>query len=73
MRKKRRQVAGREESSFCEQKEAKKLFVLPCVDAGAHMLAHDGTKVEKVFCFFFSKKKTLACLPLAFGFRSDVV
>jgi hypothetical protein len=43
MPKKRRQVAGRQESSFCEQKETKKLFVFLCVDAGAYTLARDLT------------------------------
>jgi hypothetical protein len=68
-----RLAAGRQESSFCEsatakaprrEKEAKKLFVLPCVDAGARRLARDGTKGEKFFWFFFFKKRT-ACLTAA--------
>jgi hypothetical protein len=33
------------------------------LNADARMSPPDGTKVGKVFCFFFSKKKTLAFLP----------
>jgi hypothetical protein len=50
-------VAGR--SSFCEQKEAKKLCPFGAGYPGSRR------QVTKVFCFFFSKKKTLAFLPLA--------
>jgi hypothetical protein len=41
-----------EESSFCEQKEAKKLH--PFAPALAHLALRKRTKV---FCFFFPKKK----------------
>jgi len=47
----------REESSFCEQKEAKKLCQLGDRKPSRFML---GTNRIKVFCFFFSKKKSLA-------------
>jgi hypothetical protein len=44
----------KEESSFCEQKEAKKLFPFARGDGEAT------PERGKVFCFFFSKKKSLA-------------
>jgi hypothetical protein len=48
---------GRKDSSFCEQKEAKKLHPLM-----ASLLGQRGCKRMKVFWFFFSKKNTLAYL-----------
>jgi hypothetical protein len=49
-----------EESSFCEQKEAKKLWPLEPA------LSTTGSPMKKVFCFFFSKKKILPSCPLPF-------
>jgi hypothetical protein len=60
---------GKKESSFSEEKEAKRLFI-HCAEAD--MLA--GCEVMKVFWFFFSKKnRFLACPsppahdPVGFG------
>jgi hypothetical protein len=44
----------KEESSFCEQKEAKKLYPLARVPVARH-----ACKRAKVFWFFFSKKNML--------------
>jgi hypothetical protein len=48
----------RKDSSFCEQKEAKKLYPLAPAPANRH-----GRKVGKVFWFFFSKKNALPFFP----------
>jgi hypothetical protein len=55
-------------SSFFEKKEPKKLlstwFRWPSADRS---VVETRPKRTKVFCFFFSKKKSLAFLPLAFA------
>jgi hypothetical protein len=51
-------VRRKEDSSFCEQKEAKKLFIHESRRCGA-----TETKRMKVFWFFFSKKNTLPAVP----------
>jgi hypothetical protein len=48
----------KEESSFCEQKEAKKLYPL-----APGSLRGDGCQWGKVFWFFFSKKNCLLTSP----------
>jgi hypothetical protein len=62
-------VEGKEESSFCEQKEAKKLHPL-----AAGSLAHLVSYEKKFFCFFFFKKRRifLPATCLAFlGFSGE--
>jgi hypothetical protein len=49
--------SGKEESSFCEQKEAKKLHPFEAEGQGVH--AANGIKV---FWFFFSKKNRFLAL-----------
>jgi hypothetical protein len=51
--------ALREESSFSEEKEAKRLLFLPTRDYPWHV-HHRGSGGDiKVFCFFSSEKKSL--------------
>jgi hypothetical protein len=58
-------VAGRQESSFCEQKEAKKLFIHLVPSGGdAAAYALKPANGQKFFWFFFLKKEPLAFPPL---------
>jgi hypothetical protein len=54
---------GRQASSFCEQKEAKKIFIRLVPSGGnAGAYALKPANGQKFFWFFFFKKRT-ACLP----------
>jgi hypothetical protein len=57
-----RRGGGRQESSFCEQKEAKKLFPPPVSMPGLADRYPTGPNGQKFFWFFFFKKRT-ACFP----------
>jgi hypothetical protein len=56
-------MRANEAPSFCEQKEAKKLFESGAWDV-ATALPHPGTSIKKVFACFFQKAL------LAFGYHN---